>query len=100
MLIMERIGARRWMFIILAVWGVISAANAFMQGPSSYYALRFLLGVAEAGVFPRTLLFMTDWFPHFWRGRFPRTFLTPHSRVQITCLGPAHRCFACAWAPI
>src|SRR6202790_1065777 len=48
-LILEKIGARRWMFIILAVWGVISAANAFMQGPLSYYVLRFFLGVAEAG---------------------------------------------------
>jgi len=47
-LILEKIGARRWMFIILAVWGVISAANAFMQGPLSYYTLRFLLGVAGA----------------------------------------------------
>jgi MFS transporter, ACS family, tartrate transporter len=74
-LILERIGARRWMFIILAVWGVISAANAFMQGPLSYYALRFLLGVAEAGFFPGMLLYMTYWFPHSWRGRFVGIFM-------------------------
>jgi len=74
-LILEKIGARRWMFIILAVWGVISAANAFMQGPLSYYALRFLLGVAEAGFFPGMLLYMTYWFPHSWRGRFVGIFM-------------------------
>ena len=74
-LILEKIGARRWMFIILAVWGLISAANAFMTGPYSYYALRLLLGVAEAGFFPGMLLYMTYWFPHSWRGRFVGIFM-------------------------
>src|SRR5260221_11307933 len=69
-LILEKIGARRWMFIILAVWGVISAASALIQGPLSFYILRFLLGIAEAGFFPGMLLYMTYWFPHSWRGRF------------------------------
>ena len=74
-LILEKIGARRWMFIILAVWGLLSAANAFMTGPYSYYALRLLLGVAEAGFFPGMLLYMTYWFPHSWRGRFVGIFM-------------------------
>src|SRR6266851_6015329 len=51
-LILERIGARRWVFCILAVWGLLSASNAFVRGPTSFYAVRFLLGVAEAGFFP------------------------------------------------
>jgi ACS family tartrate transporter-like MFS transporter len=82
-LILEKIGARRWMFIILAVWGVISAANAFMQGPLSYYALRFFLGVAEAGFFPGMLLYMTYWFPHSWRGRFVGIFMAAIPMANI-----------------
>jgi len=74
-LILEKIGARRWMFIILAVWGLLSASNAFMQGEYSYYALRFLLGVAEAGFFPGMLLYMTYWFPQSWRSRFVGIFM-------------------------
>jgi ACS family tartrate transporter-like MFS transporter len=74
-LMLEKIGARRWMFIILGVWGLISASNAFMRGPYSYYALRLLLGVAEAGFFPGMLLYMTYWFPHRWRGRFVGWFM-------------------------
>jgi ACS family tartrate transporter-like MFS transporter len=74
-LMLEKLGARRWMFIILAVWGLLSAANAFMQGPLSYYALRLLLGIAEAGFFPGMLLYMTYWFPHSWRSRFVGIFM-------------------------
>ena len=74
-LILEKIGARRWMFIILAVWGLISAASALIQGPLSFYILRFLLGIAEAGFFPGMLLYMTYWFPHSWRGRFVGIFM-------------------------
>ena len=51
-LMLMRFGARRWVFTILIVWGAISAACAFVQGPLSFYVLRFLLGVAEAGLFP------------------------------------------------
>src|SRR5215471_9651342 len=74
-LILEKIGARIWVFIILAVWGVISAANALTQDANSYYALRFFLGVAEAGFFPGMLLYMTYWFPNAWRGRFVASFM-------------------------
>src|SRR6516225_9264813 len=49
---MERFGARRSIFWIMAVWGLISAGCAFVQGPLSFYVLRFLLGAAEAGFFP------------------------------------------------
>jgi ACS family tartrate transporter-like MFS transporter len=74
-LILEKIGARRWMFLILAVWGLLSASNAFMQGEYSYYTLRFLLGVSEAGFFPGMLLYMTYWFPQSWRSRFVGVFM-------------------------
>src|SRR5215475_13382421 len=47
--ILTRVGARRWICRIMATWGVISGAMAFVQGPTSFYLLRFLLGLAEAG---------------------------------------------------
>src|SRR5215472_1497437 len=49
---LERLGARRWVFCILALWGLISASHVFVQGTRSFYALRFLLGTAEAGFTP------------------------------------------------
>jgi ACS family tartrate transporter-like MFS transporter len=74
-LILDRIGARRWVFIILAVWGVLSACNAFIVGEYSFYAIRFFLGIAEAGFFPGMLLYMTFWFPQSWRSRFVGVFM-------------------------
>jgi ACS family tartrate transporter-like MFS transporter len=74
-LILEKIGARRWMFLILTVWGLLSAAGALMQGEYSYYTLRFFLGVSEAGFFPGMLLYMTYWFPQSWRSRFVGVFM-------------------------
>jgi len=82
-LILERMGARRWIFLILAVWGVISAANALTQDATSYYALRFFLGVAEAGFFPGMLLYMTYWFPQAWRGRFIGSFMAAIPMANI-----------------
>ena len=73
---LERVGARRSIFVILAVWGAISAGTAFVQGPLSFYALRFLLGVAEAGFFPVMLVYLTHWFPRSYRGRFTAVFMT------------------------
>lgn len=49
---LHRFGARRWIARIMITWGLISAATAFVTGPTSFYAVRFLLGVAEAGFFP------------------------------------------------
>ena len=72
--ILERVGARRWIFCITAIWGLISASNAFVQGPTSFYALRFLLGVAEAGLFPGMIFYLTLWFPQTYRARFNASF--------------------------
>jgi ACS family tartrate transporter-like MFS transporter len=68
-LILERVGARRWISRIMISWGIVSGAFAFVQGPTSFFALRFLLGVAEAGFFPGMILYFTYWFPPFHRGR-------------------------------
>jgi ACS family tartrate transporter-like MFS transporter len=61
--ILQRIGARRWMFLILAAWSLISASNALVHDPSTFYVLRFLLGIAEAGFFPGMIYYLTRWFP-------------------------------------
>jgi len=68
-LILERVGARVWIARIMITWGVISAAMFLVTGPYSYYALRFLLGVAEAGFFPGMILYLTYWFPARERAR-------------------------------
>jgi len=73
--LIERIGARRGVSCILMTWGALSAACAFAQTPTSFYALRFLLGVAEAGFFPGMVLYMTYWFPRSHRARFTAIFM-------------------------
>jgi MFS transporter, ACS family, tartrate transporter len=64
--ILHRVGARIWIARIMISWGVIASATAFVQGEVGFYALRFLLGVAEAGFLPGVVLYLTYWFP---RGR-------------------------------
>jgi len=73
--ILVRVGARRWIFCILAIWGLISASTAFVQGPVSFYVLRFLLGAAEAGFFPGMIFYLTLWFPQAYRARFTANFM-------------------------
>jgi ACS family tartrate transporter-like MFS transporter len=73
--ILERVGAKRWVFCILAAWGLLSASNALVQTPTGFYALRFLLGVAEAGFFPGMLLYLTYWFPRGHLARFTANFI-------------------------
>ena len=73
--VLERAGARRTVFCIMAAWGAISGATAFVEGPTSFYALRFLLGVAEAGFFPGMIFYLTLWFPKDYRTRFGAFFL-------------------------
>ena len=68
-LIMERVGARRWMTRIMVSWGLVSGATAFVTGEKSFYAIRLLLGAAEAGLFPGILLYITYWFPEAYRAR-------------------------------
>src|SRR5258706_13565685 len=61
--LLQRIGARRWVFCISAMWSILSTLNAFVQSPMSFYAVRFFLGVAEAGFFSGNALFLIYWFP-------------------------------------
>ena len=75
-LLLARTGARRVIFCVMLGWGLVSAANAFMQGAHSFYALRFLLGVAEGGFTPSMIYYLTLWFPLTYRGRFTAIFCT------------------------
>ena len=68
-LILHRVGARRWLCRIMVTWGIVAAAMMFASGEASFYALRVLLGMAEAGFFPGVILFVTYWFPRSERGR-------------------------------
>ncbi|MBN3756133.1 MFS transporter [Paraburkholderia sp. Tr-20389] len=62
-LILHRVGARIWIARVMITWGIVSAISAFVVGPTSFYVLRFLLGVAEAGFFPGIILYLSLWFP-------------------------------------
>src|SRR6185312_11359025 len=68
-LILHRVGARAWIARVMISWGIVSGATAFVHGPMSFYVLRFLLGVAEAGFFPGMILYFTYWYPAAYRGR-------------------------------
>jgi MFS family permease len=68
-LLMHRLGARRWIARIMITWALLSMANAWVRTPLEFYAVRFLLGVAEAGFFPGMILYLTYWFPSHRRGR-------------------------------
>jgi ACS family tartrate transporter-like MFS transporter len=71
---LEKFGASRWIARIMVTWGIISALMATVTGPWSFYGLRFLLGVAEAGFFPGIILYLTYWYPAEYRARFLAAF--------------------------
>lgn len=62
-LILHKVGARIWIARVMVTWGLVSGCMAFVQGETSFYILRFLLGVAEAGFFPGIILYLSYWFP-------------------------------------
>jgi MFS transporter, ACS family, tartrate transporter len=68
-LFLERVGARKWIARIMFSWGILSAATAFVQGENSFFAVRILLGIAEAGFFPGIIFFLTLWFPAVYRAQ-------------------------------
>jgi MFS transporter, ACS family, tartrate transporter len=74
-LILEKVGARVWIARIMLSWGVVSCSFMFMQGEWSFYFLRFLLGVTEAGFFPGMILYLTYWFPVRLRARMVARFM-------------------------
>lgn len=74
-LILQRVGASVWIARIMISWGLLSAATLMVQTPSQFYALRFFLGVAEAGFLPGVLFYLTRWYPSWRRGRIIALFM-------------------------
>jgi ACS family tartrate transporter-like MFS transporter len=62
-LLLHRVGARVWIARVMVSWGIVAAAMAFVTGPASFYVLRFILGIAEAGFFPGIIFYLSTWFP-------------------------------------
>ncbi|WP_211470744.1 MFS transporter [Collimonas humicola] len=75
-MMLHRVGARLWIARIMITWGIISGAMIFVDSPTSFYAMRFLLGVAEAGFFPGVILYLTYWYPAHRRGKMTALFMT------------------------
>ena len=75
-LMLHRFGARKWIARIMITWGVISACMMFVETPTSFYILRFFLGVAEAGFFPGIILYLTYWYPAARRAKVTSLFMT------------------------
>ena len=75
-LILQRLGARRWIARIMTTWGALSCAMLFVRTPVSFYWVRFLLGVAEAGFLPGMIFYLTHWIPARDRARVFALFLT------------------------
>jgi ACS family tartrate transporter-like MFS transporter len=75
-LLLVRYGARTWIARIMFSWGLLSGAMAFIGGETSFYVLRVLLGIAEAGFFPGIIFFLTLWFPAAYRARIIGYFMT------------------------
>src|SRR4051812_23177001 len=72
--ILDKVGARIWIARIMITWGLCSGATAFATGPISFLTIRFLLGLAEAGLFPGIILLFTYWFPEHHRARIVSSF--------------------------
>lgn len=73
--LMHRFGARMWISRIMVTWALISAATLCVKTPTEFYALRFLLGIAEAGFFPGIVLYLTYWYPSARRSRINALFM-------------------------
>jgi len=75
-LVLYRVGARRWLTLLMIAWGLVSSSMMLVHTPRSFYTARFLLGVAEAGFFPGVILYMKNWFPTAVRARTVALFMT------------------------
>jgi MFS transporter, ACS family, tartrate transporter len=82
-LMLTRVGARIWIARIMISWGVISTCMMFMHSKESFYVLRFLLGVSEAGFFPGMIIYLTYWFPTGERARAVARFMTATSLAGV-----------------
>lgn len=75
-IILHKVGARLWIARVMITWAIISGCMMFVRTPAMFYTLRFLLGLAEAGLFPGVILYLTYWFPAERRGKIIALFMT------------------------
>jgi len=74
-LLLERVGARRWIARIMIGWGLVCMATMFVSDARTFYAARIVLGIAEAGFFPGIVLYLTYWIPAAERARTGALFM-------------------------
>jgi len=86
-LMLEKIGARKTLLRIMFLWGLCAAGMAFVETTTSFYILRFLLGVFEAGFFPGIILYLTYWYPSARRGQMIAIFMAA-TTVASVIAGP------------
>ena len=82
-ILQQRFGAKAWLTRIMASWGVVATGMAFVQGEMSFYVMRFLLGVAEAGFFPGVVYYFTQWLPNRERGKAMAIFLSGSALASV-----------------
>jgi MFS transporter, ACS family, tartrate transporter len=82
-LVLEKLGVRRWISVLMILWGVISCLMIFIRGPVSFYGMRFLLGAAEAGFFPGIILYMKRWVPASARATAIAWFMTANPLAGV-----------------
>jgi len=75
-LVLQRVGAKRWIAVLMMIWGVVSSAMILVTSVRSFYTVRFLLGAAEAGFYPGVILYLRNWFPLSARARTVAWFMT------------------------
>ncbi|CAM2143786.1 MFS transporter [Paraburkholderia tropica] len=82
-MLMQKYGARAWLTRIMGTWGLVAGAMAFVQNDTSFYLLRFLLGIAEAGFFPGVVYYFAQWLPQQARGKAVAVFLAGSAFASV-----------------
>jgi MFS family permease len=95
-MIMQRVGARLWLGPIMILWGVVAACTMFVRSATSFYVLRFVLGIVESGFFPGVILYLTYWYTRQHRAKMVAAFMTaiPLSGVVAGFISGAILAFA------
>jgi len=75
-LILQRVGAKRWISILMVIWGIVSCCMMLVRTKWGFYGMRFLLGAAETGFYPGVILYLRSWFPAYARARTVAWFMT------------------------
>src|SRR4030095_8815367 len=75
-LVLQRLGPKRWIALLMLAWGAVSSSMIFVSSPRSFYLMRFLLGAAESGFYPGVILYLRNWFPLSARARAVARFMS------------------------